>query len=81
MILQPDSRKKPGGGWILFCRIFVCGTGAFFVGGGLTNYMEHGRHLWVMVSLALFGLLLILLGIFTSDKTCEKIADSITCGF
>ena len=81
MIIERDSAKKPCRGWILFCRIFVCGTGAFFIGYGLYDYIKHGHNLWPLIFSALIGLLLVCLGIFTSAKTCEKIADSITCGF
>ena len=77
----PNPAKRPSGGWVLFCRLFVCGFGALSLGGGI-YFFEQAHQLSVgVVFLGVFGLLLICLGIFTSAKTCEKIADSITCGF
>ena len=76
-----NPSQKPSRGWILFCRIFICGVGAFFIGYGLYDFIKHGHYLSVLIFSASIGLLLVCLGIFTSDKTCEKIADGITCGF
>ena len=77
----PNPTKKPSSGWILFCRLFVCGFGVFFVGAAVHLFKESQQVSLAIAFLAGFGLLLIGLGIFTSAKICEKIADSITCGF
>jgi hypothetical protein len=78
----PNSAKKPSRGWILFCRLFVCGFGVSFLGGAIYYFFKQGHQLSAgLVILAAGGLGLICLGIFTSAKTCEKIADGITCGF
>ena len=77
----PSPAQKPSRGWILFCRIFVCGAGAFYIGYGVYDYIKHGHYLSATIFSVSFGLLLVCLGLFTSAKTCEKIADYITCGF
>jgi hypothetical protein len=74
---EPNLAKKPSRGWILFCRLFVCG-----IGSAVYGYFKHGYQLSAgLIVLASIGLLLICLGIFTSVKTCEKITDGISCGF
>jgi hypothetical protein len=77
----PNPAEKPSRGWILFCRIFVSGAGAFSIGYGAYDYIKHGHHLSALIFSVSLGLLLVCLGVFTSAKTCEKIADGITCGF
>lgn len=74
--------KSSSGDWIvLLPRIFVCGAGAFFVGYGIYDYFKDGHYLSVLIYTISFGLLLACLGLFTSEKTCETIADSIISGF
>jgi len=86
MIIERISNKKPrrhwkGSGWTLVCRLFVCCIGAFLMGYGIYDYIKGGHHLWTLICLISVGLVFILLGASTSAKTCEKIADGITCGF
>ena len=78
----PSLDKKPSGGWVLFCRLIVSGFGIFLLGGVIYWFIKQAHHLSVgLVILAVAGLVLICLGIFTSAKTCEKIADGLFCGF
>ena len=86
MIIKQDSARKresrwKDSGWTLFCRLFLCGTGIFFIGYGVYDYIKHGHYLSALIGLILIGVLFICVVIFTSAKTCEKIADGITCGF
>jgi TM2 domain-containing membrane protein YozV len=75
---EPNSTKKPSKSWILFCRLFVCGLGALCIGSAISNYLKQNYQLLSgLIILASIGLLLVCLGIFTSAKTCEKIADGI----
>jgi hypothetical membrane protein len=72
---------EPSGGWVLFYRLIVCGFGVFLLGGAIYLFIKQAHHLSVgLVILAVAGLVLICLGIFTSAKTCEKIADVIFFG-
>jgi hypothetical protein len=79
---ESNLTKKPSRGWILLCRLFVCGFGACSIGSAVYGYFKQEHHLSAgLIILASIGLLLICLEIFTSAKTCEKIADGISCGF
>jgi hypothetical protein len=79
---EPNSTKKPSKSWILFCRLFVCNLGALCNGSAIYNYLKQDHQLSSgLIILASIGLLLVCLGIFTSAKTCEKIADGLFCGF
>ena len=65
----------------MICRTFVCGMGAFLIGYGVYDYARHGHYPGPLIYTISFGLLLMVLGIFTSPRLCLKIADWIINAF
>lgn len=77
----PNPKQNSGWDWILLLpRIIVWGMGAFFIGYGIYDYFAHGHYLSALIFDLSVGLVLIVLGIFTSEKTCEAIADGVISG-
>jgi hypothetical protein len=70
--------NKRGTGWTLVCRLVLFGLGTFFFGAAVYHYFDQDRQ-WSsgLIVLASMGVIFIGMGIFTSAKICEKIAESI----
>ena len=77
-VSRPAKPKKRGSGWTLFCRFVLCGFGAFLLGSVVYHYFDQEQQLSIGLMIGAFlGFVFIGLGLFTSAKTCEKIAESI----
>jgi hypothetical protein len=75
---RTNKSKKHATGRTLFCRLILCGFGVFLVGAALYHYFDQDRQ-WSsgLIVLTSIGVVFIGLGLFTSAKICEKIAESI----
>jgi len=77
------ARRKTKGkthskGWVRFARVFLCGVGAFFLAAPIYWFLIRDVPVSIgMILVGLFGLVLICLGVFTSDKAAVEIAESI----
>lgn len=73
-----DSNNKPPRRRLTFVRLLVCGVGVAATAVAAYALLTRTSPMPLMIVLGVIGLALACAGAFTSDKTCERIADAIT---
>lgn len=75
---QKTKSQTPSKGWVRFARVFLISVGTLFFGAPVFfHFVRETPFSMGMIVVGLFGLLLVGLGLFTSDKTAVEIAESI----
>ncbi len=77
-MLTSQKPKQRGTVWTVFCRLVLCGIGAFFLGAAYYSYVGE-KSQWSIATtiLAAIGLVFIGFGLFARSSLVEKIVESV----